>query len=493
MVEILRGASWQAGAQLIPLIVNLIATPYIIHGLGAERYSVYLLVSSLIVILASFDGGIGPATLRYFSLYAGREDREQTTRLLVSVTLTIAALWAVLSAVAVAMVPRTLAFFRLDPALEQETTVLLITLIIMTGPVLVRNVFNCVLFARNRFEMTSVAYVLGNLTFTGGALVSIHQGVGLRGIAVALVVQQLVVTSIAVPTACRYLTRSGVHLVTRAQARDFFGYSSRVQVSGLIQLMTGQKDQIVAGRVLSAQDSGPYGQGTNFAMQLRTLPYNAVGPIQAFIGRSVGSQGPAAAVTTATDIQRLWVRAVTGWCFLGAPAVFFGVQAWLPDSYASAGPVASALLIGHFFPLAVWVMLAWALSLGHARLEMRAGLAGLGVNAVFTVLLGSVFGMAGVVCSTVLAQASAALVLNWSCRRACSVCPPSFMGEIPWLAALIGFAACLGAEWLAHPWFPRGAAGLLTAAATALPAVVLFAALAFSRNDRNRLRRLLHR
>ena len=35
---LLRGTSWSAAAQLIPLVVNLAMTPWVIHGLGAGSY-----------------------------------------------------------------------------------------------------------------------------------------------------------------------------------------------------------------------------------------------------------------------------------------------------------------------------------------------------------------------------------------------------------------------------------------------------------------------
>src|ERR1700712_2746372 len=37
-LALVRGGGWNAGAQLAPLAVNLVMTPYVIHGLGVERF-----------------------------------------------------------------------------------------------------------------------------------------------------------------------------------------------------------------------------------------------------------------------------------------------------------------------------------------------------------------------------------------------------------------------------------------------------------------------
>lgn len=480
---LLRGTSWSTLAQVIPLIVNLAMTPWVIHGLGASRYSVFLLISSIVALLGTLDGGIGQSVLRFFTIYAGRDDRAATTRLLVSVSALVVAGAALVSAVVLPLAPRILDFFGLEPGLRHEATVLLVVLVPVTGLLLLRNLYSSVVYARQRFGTMSIAILAGYTAYVVGVVLTVVRGWGLYGIAGALVAQGVVLGCISVPTGLRYLDRAGLHLLSRAESAEFFRYAWRVQVSGLVSFVGYQKDQLVAGRVLSAQLSGPFGQGTSFATQLSWMPQNAVGPIQAMIGQRVGKVGAAAAVPTVESIQGAWVKGVTGWCVIGAPAAYVGVRAWLPDSFALAGTVAAILLLGQTFWLIARVLLLWGLTLGQSGLDMRGNLVALGANIALSIPLGVAFGMLGIVAATALSKVVQMGWVSWDARRTLPTQIRWFVRDVPVLAALAGFAACAGVQAALAPVYPRGALGLVCAGLGAVPALAAYAALAVPRSQ----------
>lgn len=475
----MSGTSWQAVSQLVPLVINLAMTPYIIHGLGPARYSVFLLITSITALLSQFDGGIGQSALRFFTIYAGRDDRIATTRLLGTVSAIVAAASVVVSAVVFVFARSILGFFHLDEQMADEATLLLRVLTMVIGFILLRNLYNAVIAARHLFRHTSTAILCGHLIYTVGLVLTIENGWGLYGVAVTMVVQQLVASVFTVPVGLSYLDRTGLHWLSRSELAEFFAYAWKVQISGLVALIGSQKDQLVAGRVLSAQESGPFGQGTNFANQFRYMPFNAIGPIQAMIGSEVGAGGPQAALHRVETLQRMWVRAVTGWIVIGIPAAYVGVARWLPDSFAAAAPVAAILLVGHFFALIAMVLKIWALTLGHPELDMRSGIVGLVVNLGLSVALGLPFGMLGVVVATSLGQVAAMLFFSYDARRVLPVRPRWFVRDIPWVAALVGGVVCAAVESALASVLPRGALGLLCAGLLAAPPLLLYAVLAF--------------
>ncbi len=475
---LLKGTSWSTIAQVGPIVVNLAMTPWVIHGLGAQRYSVFLLITSIVALLGTLDGGIGQSVMRFFTIYAGRDDRVATTRLLVSVSAVVVAGALLVSAVVLPFTPHLLGFFRLDDALRPEASVLLFVLVPVTGLLLLRNLYSSVVYARQRFGVMSLAVLAGYTAYVIGVVLTVVRGWGLYGIAGALVAQGVVLGCISVPTGLRYLDRAGVALMSRAEFGEFFRYAWRVQVSGIVAFLGYQKDQLVAGRLLSAQQSGPFGQGTSFATQLAWLPQNAVGPIQAMIGQRVGAVGAAGATATVEAIQQAWVKGVTGWCLIGAPAAYFGVRAWLPDSFALAGTVAAILLLGQTFWLIGRVLLLWGLTLGQSGLEMRANLVALAVNIALSVVLGVAFGMLGIVAATALSRVAAMVWISWDARRTLSTPIRWFGRDVPVLAGVVGGVACALLQALASPWYPRGALGLLAAGLVAVPALALYAGLA---------------
>lgn len=484
---LLRGMSWQSASQFIPLVVNLALTPVIIHGLGPARYSIFLLVSTLTAFLSQFDGGIGPSAMRFFTIYAGREDRLSTTRLLWSVSLVLVACSSVVVVAALALSRDILSFFRVAPEFMDEAYVLLTVLTAIIVLILLRNLVNAVLNARQLFRHTSVAMLVGYGVYIAGLLATIQFGWGLVGVAWTMVAQQLVGSVMTVPVGMRYLDRRGCRLVDRATAREFFGYSWRVQVTTVVSLLNGQKDQLVAGRVVSAQESGPYGQGVNFATQLRTMPMNAAFPMLAMIGSEVGARGAEAAVDKVERLQRIWVRAVAGWCLVGAVAALYGVRAWLPDTYATAAPVAAIVLAGGTCTLLLQVTKLWALALGHPGIEMRFGLFMLGSNIVLSVVLGLWLGMMGVVAATAAAQFVGMLYFSWDARRTLSIRPRWFVLDVPLPAVVLAPVVCWACELVAAPYVPRGALGLLACGVVATPAVVVYVVMAFGSSELRKL------
>ncbi|WP_040155554.1 lipopolysaccharide biosynthesis protein [Mobilicoccus massiliensis] len=471
---LVSGTSWSAISQFIPLVINLGMTPYIIRGLGDARYGIFMLITAVTMLLSQFDGGIGQSALRYFTIYAGRDDRVATTRLLWSVSIVIAAFGVFISVAVAAFSGPILAFFHLQDAYLAEATFLLVTLTVVVAFLLLRNLYNAVVSARHRFQTLSIAVIAGHLVYALGLVLTIENGWGLYGVGVTMILQQVVGTIITVPVGIRYLTRAGVGLITRAEAAEFSAYAWKIQVGGVAAILASQKDQLVAARIVSAQESGPFGQGTNFANQLRMVPLNALAPIQALIGAEIGAVGPAEARGKVERLQYIWVVAVTGWCAVGAPATLVGVRAWLPESYALAGDVAAILLAGHYFGLVCIVGRTWALTLGHAGLAMRQSVVSLLANVLLSVVLWFPFGLLGVVAGTSLGNLAGAMFLSYDVRRVVQTRIRWFMRDVPYWQAALAAAVTLALELLAAPFLPGGPIGLLLAGLIAVPGAVLF-------------------
>lgn len=474
---LLSGTSWQTSAQLIPLLINLAMTPWIISGLGPQRYSIFLLVSTATLLLSQFDGGIGTSAMRFFTIYAGRDDRATTARLLVSVSFVIVLVSGMVTVLAIVFTDPILALVRVSDAYLAETRVLFRALTAMITLLLLRNLFSAVVNSRQLFRVTAAASLAGYAVYMTGLVLTVVHGWGLTGVAITMVLQQVVSSSITVPAALPYLMRPTPLFMNRREAGKFFRYAWRVQVTGLSNIITSQKDQMVAGWAITAQQSGPYGQGSNFAGQFRSMALNATFPMQALIGSEVARHGAEAAVEKITKLQRLWVCAVVGWCGIGSATAFFAVRHWLPSSYSLAAPVASTLLVGAMLALLKHVSNLWSLTLGHSEIEMRASLVGMLVNLTLTVALGSIVGMPGVVLATVLGQLVSMLFFSWQLRKL-QVRLPWFVREVPVVGLLVGVLVTVGLQLLADDHLPQGALGLLCSGLLGGPGVVVYALIA---------------
>lgn len=474
------GTMWQVISQFAPLAIGLLMTPFIIDGLGRPRYSIYLLINGLTLVFGQFDGGIGQSALRFFTVNAAAGDRHTNTRLLTTLTVLSTGLMVLIFGTLTLNAGAVLDFFKVQPPYRPEATFLLVVMMVGTGAIVVRNLFNSVLFAHHRFVTTAIATVAGQVVYAGGLLWTVWGDHGLYGIAYTFMVQQAVGTVITLPVSFQYLDRHGVGFLSKAEIKEFFGYAWKVQFAGLVAMLMQQKDQLAAGRILGGQASGPYSQGTTFSTQLRMMPLNALGPMQAMIGHLVGESGMEAAKARVEEIQRFWVRAVTGWYAVGIPAAYVGVRRWLPDSFSMTGTVAALLLLGYLFASWSVVLMLWSLILGHSELDARYGSVALVANIVLSAVAWFPFGIMGVVTCTAISWFIAVVWFKWDADRTLPLTLRSFWGDIPLLAATAGYGLTFTLELFAEPFLPRHVVGLFSAGLVALPGLALYAFLAFS-------------
>ncbi|HCA56711.1 MAG TPA: hypothetical protein DEP46_01875, partial [Blastocatellia bacterium] len=71
--NVIRNIAFGALTWVGPMVLSLIATPFIVRALGLEGYGIYALV--LGIISYSFNFGVGRAATKYVAEYQGTEDR----------------------------------------------------------------------------------------------------------------------------------------------------------------------------------------------------------------------------------------------------------------------------------------------------------------------------------------------------------------------------------------------------------------------------------
>ncbi|MCH8612363.1 lipopolysaccharide biosynthesis protein [Arsenicicoccus dermatophilus] len=475
---LLRGASWQTVAQVAPLALNLLLTPVVLGYFGLEAYGKFLLVNSLVGAMATFDGGIGASAQRYFTLYAGKDERDRITSLLVSLLGIITVVSVVVFAGLWNAAHPILAFFKTSDRLMPETAYLFRTMVVVVGVALVRQLFACVLFAMQKFSVPSITGLVGHAIYATGLLLTIHLDLGLYGVAYTFMVQQVMSTLLIVPSAMRFLTFRRFRFLTGAETREFFGYAWKAQIASVLEMAGLQGDMLIVQRFASPY-AAIFGTGSQFAMQLRMLPTNAGTPIQATLGRWVGENGAEDTLPKFEKIQRLWVTVVSGWVAVGVPACLFGVVEWLRMPSPLPGQVAALALAGHFFPLLALPTILWVLTLGHPEIDMRYGFVNVTLNLALTAAVIVPFGVLGSVAATVTAQFVSLLYLLHQVRRHLPLPPRPPLIHVPVLemifAASISYLGVYGVSRIIEMgYLPKGGLGLVVCGLGAVPAVLAY-------------------
>ena len=321
-----KGFSWGTVSQLTGVGCNLALTPYIIHGLGIQRYGLFMLVTTITGVFGGFDGGPIASAGRYFSIFAGADDRKSTTQLLVTSCLLVVALGTVFSLGGWFLSPLVVNLFPMSASLRPQAVFLLraLGILLLTG--FVHALFQQVLNARQRYAWSTQASLATYALYVIGFIIVVRTGSGLRGVALIFVGQQVLASGLIVPVAWRYLDRRGVKVLPWQELRRVIGFSSRLQVGKLAWLVNTEVDSLVIGMGLSVSSLGIYNSGANFASQLYAVATNALAPASVHMGHIFGREGEEGAFREFVRLQKLWVLAVTGWSVVAMASVYFGIR-----------------------------------------------------------------------------------------------------------------------------------------------------------------------
>jgi O-antigen/teichoic acid export membrane protein len=473
-----QGTGWQALSQTLPLVFNLALTPFIIHGLGVELYGIFLLVAVIQQFVSSVDGGIGPGARRYFGIHAGKDDRIATTSLLVTLLVLIGASSLVVCGLAFWAAPEIMAFFPGAAADPAGATFLLRVMIVIVAVAQARSLFTQVLWTSNKFQLQAAGDLLGFFVYATGMVITVVNGYGLIGIGCTLIAQQALSTLIVVPAAMLRLDRAGMHFVPRSLLKEFFTFAWKIQLSGIMSLVSQQGDALFVGRFAAPQMTS-FGTGASFAATLRGMPMNASTPMEANIVRALGALGPEGAAGEAAKIQRIWARLIAGWIAVGVPAAGFGVNAWLHLGTDLPGQVASVVLLAYGVSLMMLIQRFWINALGRSGLTLSHDIINTVLNLGLTVPLILSFGALGTVTATLVAAVVAAVYLTVIGQRRVAVNIPTPWSQVSWLWVLAAAVASAGTTWAAAHFLtgsivPLGPLSLLTIGLAAAPVLLLY-------------------
>jgi O-antigen/teichoic acid export membrane protein len=143
--------------QAAPLLVGVVTLPFIVGGLGAERFGLLSLSWVVLGYFTIFDLGLGRAATKYVAEALARGDKERVPRLVWSAMI-VQAIGGGLGMIVLAAITPLLVdhVFNLPPTLAAEAKVTFYLLAIAVPAVLVSSSLTGVLAAAQRFDLVNV-------------------------------------------------------------------------------------------------------------------------------------------------------------------------------------------------------------------------------------------------------------------------------------------------------------------------------------------------
>jgi O-antigen/teichoic acid export membrane protein len=369
---LVKNTTFNFVGQLIPALVAIVTIPYIIHGLGIERFGILSLVWVVQGYFSLFDLGLGRATTKFSAEVLGRNEAEKIPSIVwTSVALQI--VFGVIGGVTLAgatpfLVERV---FNVPLDLTDETRMTLYLTGISLFPILCTGSFRGLMEAAQRFDLINmVRTISGSMAFLLPAI-AVYLGYHLPGV-VAVLILSTIATGIVYLWLCLRLfpmLKRGFAFHPAVMS-PLFSFGGWVTLSGVIIPVLVYLDRFMIAAIVSVAALGYY-----------TAPYEVVSRLQIFPSSLATTLFPAFSTIAADrkkDLERLYARSLKYLLLIMGPMMLISVlfaedilRLWLGADFALKSTLIFRILAVGVFLNALAQMPANLLD-GVGRPDLRA-------------------------------------------------------------------------------------------------------------------------
>jgi len=238
--------------QSIPLIVGVLTIPFIVRGLGTERFGLMCLAWVVLGYFNIFDLGLGRATTKYVAEALGKGEEEQVSHLV----------WTAVTVQAILGIVGALILFGITPLLverilniptelvgEAKFTFYLLALSIPV--VLISGSFRGVLEAAQRFDLVNAVKCPTSILTFLLPLVGLLLGFHLPGIVALILVTRFGALLTFVVMNLRIFPRLRKYSGSFAFFARLFTYGGWITVTSIVSPILTYLDRFLIGSILS--------------------------------------------------------------------------------------------------------------------------------------------------------------------------------------------------------------------------------------------------
>ena len=432
--RLISGSIFRTLYFFIQLAVVFVMTPVVIHGLGDDQYGLWILVLSLFGICALMDFGLSSGLARFISRAIGRKDEDEALAHFNTGFFLYCALGVVV--MAVSSVSALACYLVIQ---QQSLAKLVATVVIVLGlrlslrfPALA---FRGVLSAHLRYDLYSIAAIVGLVLANAGIYWLMQRGSGIRGIAVVMlgasVVESLLIVVFA-KVAFRRLTIS-LDRYDQFSKGELLGYGWKTVLCQIGNVLIYRVDPLIISVFLGPHINTFFSVGARLNEHFKQLLSSLIGNMSPVFSQREGEGDFDAVREIFLHITKVSTFVSV---FIGGSLIFYGdefIQRWLGTRFGEAYEVAVVLCFGYTLTLMQdpSSSLLYGLSKHHysAALAIGQGL----VNVGLSIPLASYLGMQGVAWGTTIGLTMNILLIQpFIVCRIVKLTPARYYGAISW-------------------------------------------------------------
>jgi len=441
---------------VVPLSVAFVAIPYVVRGLGPERFGVLSLASALLGYFGIFDLGLGRATTKIVAECLSQGDFARLPQVVWTSLWSQALFGACGTLVTLGLIPVLVNhLLKISPGLLAETGTSLFVLSGSLCVVLAGNALRGVLEAAQRFDVVNYVKVPVNTSMFLLPAAGVFFHLTLPGI-VWLLVAARVAATVAYLAACLcfFPVLRGNYLPHRASLRPLMVYGGWVTVSNLITPLLTYVDRFFIGSLVSMSAVGYY-----------SAPYEAINRAWVVPATLAATLFPAFASLEASGsqgrLEDLCARSIKSLLLLSAPSLLllavFAKQIlrwWLGADFAAQSAVVLQILaLGMLINSASLIPFSLLQGVGRPDLTGIFSLVELVFQASLCWVLVKDYGITGAAVATLLRAVLDAILMFGAVFWLDSLSFPGLLQR--GLRRTLAAVAVLGAS-LALVWFAKG-------------------------------------
>ena len=442
-----RNTLWSLAGNAGPLAVALLAIPFIIRGLSAERFGLLNLIWVVVGYFGLFDMGIGRATTKFAAEHLARNEIDRAGGLVWSSLAMLAGLGLAGSIVLAASASWiTAGLLRIPPELRSEALRALVILAFAVPLVLCSAGLRGVLEAQQKFQLITFIRLPVMIATIAAPLVVMaftHDLAAITALLVLCRVAEFLLLAVFALRSVPGLARPrGIGLT---DLKRLLGFGGWMTVSNIIGPLMTYLDRFLISGVMTIAAVAYYATPYDLANRLAVIP----GSIAAVLF-------PAFTARAAVDPQRLtalYKRAITSVLFILTPVVLLLIifadqllTLWLGADFSlRSTSVLQVLLAGVLFNAAAQISFTMVHALGRPDLTSKLHLAELPLYLAALWMLVSRFGIIGAAIASAIRVVLDLGLLSWTASRMLSESRRNLASLFGTFLAVAGLLAAAGA------------------------------------------------
>lgn len=335
---------------ILPMLVGVLTIPYIVRGLGLNRYGILSIAFMVLGYFSIFDLGLSRATVRFVAGHLSPDKIDKVPELVWTSLGLLVALGCVGGALAAAFVPVAVTHFLKMPAsLVGEARTSLFILCASMPVMLGNDAIRGVLEATQRFDLVNYVKVPGSTCFYLLTALAIPFGVKVSAIVFLLVMVRLATAGAYLALCFRTIPslRGNFHFSWKA-ARPLASFGGWVMVSNVTGPIFGNIERFLIASILSVGMLTYYSVPFDLVGKLAVFPASIAPALFPYFSYHGGRGGSEVLDVTSRSIKYLLLLMTP----LTAVFIFFPrdiLQLWVGHQFAVQSAVVMQLVAVLFF------------------------------------------------------------------------------------------------------------------------------------------------